>query len=85
MGYRVARKHAKALRRGVGIFAFAVPMATSMLSLIPAPISALGPALGLVGSAIAVLALAVGLLLERWLFFAEAEHVVMLYYGADVA
>jgi DMSO reductase anchor subunit len=85
MGYRVARKHAKALRRGVGIFAFAVPMAISLLSLFPTPTAAFGPALGLVGSAIAVLALAAGLLLERWLFFAEAEHVVMLYYGADVA
>jgi DMSO reductase anchor subunit len=26
-----------------------------------------------------------GLVVERWLFFAEAEHVVMLYYGADAA
>jgi len=26
-----------------------------------------------------------GLLVERWLFFAEAEHVAMLYYGADAA
>ena len=24
-----------------------------------------------------------GLLIERWLFFAEAEHLVTLYYGAD--
>jgi DMSO reductase anchor subunit len=23
-----------------------------------------------------------GLLVERWLFFAEAKHVVTLYYGA---
>jgi len=80
MGYRIGRKHAKALRRGVGLFAFAIPMSASLLSL-----SAFGPALGLVASALAALALAVGLLLERWLFFAEAEHVVMLYYGADVA
>ena len=29
--------------------------------------------------------MAVGLLIERWLFFAEAEHVSMLYYGADAA
>ena len=27
----------------------------------------------------------IGLLIERWLFFAEAEHVSMLYYGTDVA
>ena len=85
MGYRVARKHVKALRRGVGIFAFAVPMAASLLSLIPAHVLGFGPALALVGSVLAVLALAAGLLIERWLFFAEAEHVVMLYYGADVA
>ncbi|MBC25841.1 MAG: DMSO reductase, partial [Rhodospirillaceae bacterium] len=25
----------------------------------------------------------VGVTIERWLFFAEAEHVVMLYYGRD--
>jgi DMSO reductase anchor subunit len=24
-------------------------------------------------------------LVERWLFFAEAEHVAMLYYGRDAA
>jgi DMSO reductase anchor subunit len=29
--------------------------------------------------------MAVGLIVERWLFFAEAEHVVMLYYGAELA
>jgi DMSO reductase anchor subunit len=29
--------------------------------------------------------MAAGLFIERWLFFAEAEHVVMLYYGADAA
>jgi len=32
-----------------------------------------------------VAAMAAGLVLERWLFFAEAEHVAMLYYGADAA
>jgi DMSO reductase anchor subunit len=77
MGYRIARKHAKRLRRGVGIFLFAVPMAGCGLAFLPP--------FGLVGSAVAGLALAAGLLIERWLFFAEAEHVAMLYYGADVA
>jgi DMSO reductase anchor subunit len=33
----------------------------------------------------AALSMAVGLVIERWLFFAEAEHVAMLYYGADAA
>ena len=26
-----------------------------------------------------------GLLIERWLFFAEAKHAVTLYYGAQPA
>ena len=26
-----------------------------------------------------------GVLVERWLFFAEAKHVVTLYYGATTA
>jgi DMSO reductase anchor subunit len=77
MGYRVARRHAQKLRRLAGAFAFVVPIAACALSL-------MSP-LGLVGAGLAVLAMAAGLLLERWLFFAEAEHVVMLYYGADVA
>src|SRR5262245_13929708 len=77
MGYRVARKHAKKLRRLAGLLAFALPMAACLLSLLPA--------LGLVGSGLAVAAMAAGLVLERWLFFAEAEHVAMLYYGADAA
>jgi DMSO reductase anchor subunit len=27
----------------------------------------------------------VGLMVERWLFFAEAEHVAMLFYGRGAA
>jgi sulfite dehydrogenase (quinone) subunit SoeC len=41
---------------------------------------------GAAGAAVlAVLAapfMMLGLLVERWLFFAEARHVVTLYYGA---
>jgi DMSO reductase anchor subunit len=37
------------------------------------------------GGMLAAVSMAVGLIVERWLFFAEAEHVSMLYYGADVA
>jgi DMSO reductase anchor subunit len=32
-----------------------------------------------------VLSTAAGVLTERWLFFAEAEHVVMLYYRGGSA
>jgi DMSO reductase anchor subunit len=34
---------------------------------------------------LATLAALMGVLVERWLFFAEAEHVSMLYYGSERA
>jgi len=77
MGYRVARKHAQRLRKLALLFAFAVPIAVLLLSQ--------APGFGTFGALIATLSMAVGLLIERWLFFAEAEHVAMLYYGADAA
>lgn len=74
MGYRVARKHAFKLRRLVIVLAFAVPIVALLLSLgFDAPIA-------LIASAIAVLSVATGIVVERWLFFAEAQHVVMHYY-----
>ena len=78
MGYRVARKHADKLRLIVLLAAFAVPIAASLLSLV-------GGSVGIAAAALAVLSMALGLVVERWLFFAEAEHVVMLYYGEDAA
>jgi DMSO reductase anchor subunit len=77
MGYRVARKHADKLRAIVLLAAFAVPIAASLLSLVAGA--------GIGAAALAVLSMALGLVVERWLFFAEAEHVVMLYYGAETA
>jgi DMSO reductase anchor subunit len=26
-----------------------------------------------------------GVMIERWLFFAEAKHTTMLYYGAEIS
>ena len=34
---------------------------------------------------IAALSVGLGILIERWLFFAEAVHVVTLYYGEKAA
>ena len=34
---------------------------------------------------LAVASAALGLVVERWLFFAEAKHTVTLYYGAETA
>jgi DMSO reductase anchor subunit len=75
MGYRIARKHAVRLRGFVRLGAFALPI------ILLAGTPSLRPAIaGLLASIAAVLQLA-GMLVERWLFFAEARHTVMLYYG----
>ncbi len=79
MGFRIARKHSEVLRRLVFLAGFAVPVLALVLALISAQTVA---ALALVTG---VLSHVVGILIERWLFFAEARHAVMLYYGDKTA
>ena len=77
MGHSIARKHAGKLRRLAIGFGFLLPLLLSLLC------PALPPLAG--ARWLAVLAAVSGLcgvLLERWLFFAEAKHSVTLYYGA---
>ncbi|WP_119420936.1 dimethyl sulfoxide reductase anchor subunit family protein [Desertibaculum subflavum] len=77
MGFRIARKHAGKLRRIALIYGFALPAAFVALAL---------AASGWIAALAAILAAVTmlgGLLVERWLFFAEARHTVMLYYGTD--
>jgi DMSO reductase anchor subunit len=74
MGYAVARRHAIRLRRWVMGLLFAIPI-------IALGIAMLLPELALVLLPLAVLSAACGVWVERWLFFAEARHVSMLYYG----
>ena len=79
MGFRIARKHAAKLRRIALASAFAAPFVLTLLGL------ALD---GWPRAAAALLAAALaqlGVFVERWLFFAEAKHTVMLYYGAKRA
>ncbi len=75
MGYEIARKHALRLRAIAQLMLFVVPLA--------ATISALwvSGGLAMILALIAAASLAVGLLAERWLFFAEAKHDCMVYYG----
>ena len=77
MGYRVARKHAQMLRKAALLFVFGLPTVFLLTSQ--------SGWLAIAGALLAMVTMAVGLLIERWLFFAEAEHVSMLYYGADAA
>ncbi len=79
MGFRIARKHATKLRTVVVIGGIVLPAAFVVIALATAaPLNSLAAALA------AALAFA-GALVERWLFFAEAKHTTMLYYGASSA
>lgn len=76
MGYRVARKHAARLR------------AIALLSGCLLALAATGGTLLFPSPALALLAAlfgSLGVVVERWLFFAEARHTVTLYYGAPAA
>jgi len=71
MVYRVGRKHALKLRGLALILGYAVPLALILM-----------PGAGHILGVLAVISHLAGILASRWLFFAEAEHVVGLYYGA---
>ena len=73
MGFGIARKHAAKLRRLAAGLAVAVPL---LLMLAGSALPALSPVTSLIAAPVAT----VGLLVERWLFFAEAKHLAMLYY-----
>ena len=77
MGFEVARKHAEKLRAIATACLFVVP-ALGLLVLLVASTTAAT----LVGL-IVLISMAAGVLVERWLFFGEAKHIVMLYYGED--
>ena len=69
MFYKVGRKHSQKLR-----------MISTLLAVVPVLILLLLP----VSMPLAIVALLIhvgAVLTSRWLFFAEAEHVVSLYYG----
>jgi DMSO reductase anchor subunit len=73
MVHRIGRKHAARLRMLALLLGGVVPiiiLAIVGLSGAPALLNLL-----------AAVSMLIGLLAERWLFFAEAEHAVALYYG----
>ncbi len=73
MGYVLARKHSHKLRKiALALFA-GVPVLACVLTL-------LFPGIGMLVLGLAALSALLGAAVERWLFFAEARHVVMLYY-----
>ena len=70
MVHEIGRKHAQKLRIISLLFAVLVP--AGILLLLPASYATV---------LLAVVIHVLGLLASRWLFFAEAEHVLRLYYG----
>jgi DMSO reductase anchor subunit len=76
MGFTIARRHSAKLRRLVLGVGFVLPLLLSVLAGL-----ALAP---MMTTILALLCAALGLLIERWLFFAEATHVSALYYGRAV-
>jgi sulfite dehydrogenase (quinone) subunit SoeC len=69
-GFVLARRHARALRVAALVLAFAAPVAAWAAGARSA-------------AAVAMFAVVciIGLMAERWLFFAEARHTVRLYHG----
>jgi len=75
MGFRIARKHSAKLRMLTQGLAFALPVLLLAATFaLPWPFAA-------VPSVLAAIVQFAGMLVERWLFFAEAKHTVTLYYG----
>jgi DMSO reductase anchor subunit len=77
MGFKIARKHRMRLRRIARLAAFAGPAVLTLLCLL------FGGVIGVITAGFAVASAALGVVVERWLFFAEAKHTVILYYGAE--
>ncbi len=75
MGFKIGRKHAGSIRKLVYLFGLLGPLAFTAPALVLegwlVPLTAL----------LAMVSGLLGVLLERWLFFAEADHTVMLYHG----
>lgn len=69
-GFELARQHARFLRAAALVLGFGVPLAWLLLAV---PYWQVG--LGAAACGI------IGLLAERWLFFADARHTVRLYHG----
>ena len=78
MGYQVAQKHAVKLRRYALVLGMVIPLVLLFAA------GSMGGALQVVVLIVAMAVGRAGILVERWLFFAEAKHLVTLYYGGSV-
>jgi len=79
MGYKVARKHGAKLKRYAIVLAFLIPIFLLGLDI------TLNNQFSIVLTLLCVLSVSAGVVIERWLFFAQAQHVVTLFYGENRA
>jgi sulfite dehydrogenase (quinone) subunit SoeC len=77
MGFTIARRHRMRLRRIARLAGFALPGLLTLLALL------FGGATAVIAAGLGAASASLGLIAERWLFFAEAKHTVTLYYGAE--
>lgn len=77
MGFRLARQHVQKLRRWAFFGYFLIPWCVASFTVDS------DTWLRIPGAIIAVIVVMGGVMVERWLFFAEAKHTTMLYYGAE--
>jgi DMSO reductase anchor subunit len=80
MGFVLARKHAARLRNLCRLLIGAIPLGLAVgvwLGFDSQPVGAEFLAAATAAS------VTLGLFIERWLFFAQAKHVVMLFYGGS--
>ena len=75
MGFQIARKHSDKLRRICVMCGFVIPFLLILVAL------SVTSTFSIISSILAVVFSLFGVVVERWLFFAEAKHTVMLYYG----
>ncbi|MGQ9368192.1 dimethyl sulfoxide reductase anchor subunit family protein [Azospirillum sp. ST 5-10] len=75
MGFAVGRRHAATLRTVARLAGFAAPLALTVTAWLAG-----GGPVATAALLLAVPAAALGVVVERWLFFAEARHTVIVYY-----
>jgi DMSO reductase anchor subunit len=75
MGFRVARKHAEKLRSLAQLGGMVAPLVLAVLAVLAG-----GILLPVILLSLATTLAILGVLAERWLIFAEAQHTVTLYY-----
>jgi DMSO reductase anchor subunit len=80
MSFRIARAHADKLRRIVLALAFALPLVAVALGFFLRG-GLIAPLIMFAGA----ISSTAGILIERWLFFAEATHTVALYYRGNAS